>query len=169
MPHNDYLSTLLHSIFSINRVQSHDFRSARRSNMKFNTGFFDSLFGKKTLLEVPQDDGTTQKITVTVAWLKKMESEGKLSMSEKSSTSVPFYVIGPDGYETQNMKIGEDIPEEQYKKLRDPENGALYGLTIYEKGEPKTTVIPKEVWEQAKAQFGEIDSAAEEFRNKNID
>lgn len=75
---------------------------------------------------------------------------------------VPFYVIGPDGSETRHLRIGADIPEVQYKKLADPKTGALYGLTFYENGTPKTSVIPKQLWEQAKAQFGEIDRAGEE-------
>lgn len=137
--------------------------------MKFTTGFFDGLFGKKTILQVPQDDGTTRESPVTEASLKKMQAEGKISMSEAHSDTVPFYVIGPDGSETRRLRMGTDIPEAQYKKLADPQTGALYGLTVYEAGTPKTNVIPKHIWEQAKTQFGEIDREGEEFMQKTMD
>jgi len=137
--------------------------------MKFSTGFFNGLFGKKTTLRVPQDDGTTREVPVTEAWLKKMQAEGKISMSEVKSSTVPFYVIGPDGSETRQLRVGTDIPEAQYEKLADPKTGALYGLTVYESGTPSTNVIPKHLWEQAKAQFGEIDRVGEEFMQRTKD
>lgn len=137
--------------------------------MKFSTGFLDWLFGKKTTLQVPQDDGTTREVPVTEAWLKKMQAEGKISMSEAPSDTVPFYVIGPDVSETRRLRVGQDIPEAQYKNLADPKTGALYGLTVYENGTPKTNVIPRHIWEQAIAQFGEIDRAGDEFMQKTMD
>lgn len=35
--------------------------------MKFSTGFLDGLFGKKTTLRVPKDDGTTREVPVIEA------------------------------------------------------------------------------------------------------
>jgi hypothetical protein len=137
--------------------------------MKFSTGFFDGLFGKKTTMQVPQDDGTTREVPVTEAWLKKMEAEGKISMSERPSITVPFHVIGPDGSETRQLRVGVDIPDAQYQKLKDPNTGALYGLTVYESGAPKTTVIGKKIWDQARAQFGEIDRAGEESIKRTME
>jgi hypothetical protein len=137
--------------------------------MKFSTGFFDGLFGKKTTLQVPQDNGSTKEVAVTEAWLKKMQAEGKISMSEMPSGTVLFHVIGPNGSETRHLRVGVDIPEAQYKKLADPKTGDLYGLTVYEDGTPKTTAIPKQLWEQAKVQFEEIDSVGEEFVQRTMD
>jgi hypothetical protein len=137
--------------------------------MKFSTGFFDGLFGKKTTLQVPQEDGTTRQVPVTEAWLKKMEAEGTISMSEKPSNTVPFHVIGPDGSETRHLRVGVDIPDAQYQKLKDPNTGALYGLTVYESGTPKTAVIGKTIWDQARAQFGEIDRAGEESIKRTME
>ena len=131
--------------------------------MKFSTSFIDGIFGKKIKIEVPQDDGTIREVLVTEAWLNKMQVEGKISMSEAPSSTVPFHVIGPDGSETRHLRVGKDIPEAQYKKLADPQTGALYDLKVYENGNPSTNVIPKHLWEQAKAQFSEIDRTSEEF------
>jgi len=137
--------------------------------MKYSTGFIDNLFGKKIMIEMPQEDGTMREVPVTEAWLHKMQAEGKISMSNKQSDLVPFHVVGPDGSETLQLRVGVDIPEAQYKKLRDEKDGALYGLTVYENGEPKTTVIAKEIWEQAKAQLAEIDREGEEFIKGTLD
>lgn len=130
--------------------------------MEFSTGFFDDLFGKKITLQVPQDDGTIRDVSATEAWLKKMQAEGKLSISEAPPATVPLHVIGPDGSETRQLRVGADIPDVQYKELADPKTGALYGLTVYKNGIPETSVIPKHLWEIAKAQFGEIERAGEE-------
>jgi hypothetical protein len=127
--------------------------------VKYSTGIFDEIFGKKRLLEVPQEDGTTREVFVTEAWLKKTQAEGKISTSEPHRRTVPFHVVGPDGSETRHLQVGEDIPEARYKRLADPQTGALYGLTVYEAGKPKTSIIPKHIWEQARAQFEEIDRA----------
>jgi hypothetical protein len=137
--------------------------------VKFSTGFFDGLFGKKTTLQVPQDDGTTREVPCTEAWLKKMQDEGTTKMSEKPSDTVIFHVIGPDGSETRHLRVGTDIPSAQYQKLKDPRTGALYGLTVYDNGSPKTTVIGKQIWEQAKTQFGEIDRAGEESMKRAME
>lgn len=137
--------------------------------MKFSTGFIDGLFGKQTTLKMPQDDGTMLEVPVTEAWLKKMQAEGNITMSEKLSDLVPFHVIGPDGSETLQLRVGCDIPEVEYQKLRDPKDGSLYGLTFYENGSPKTTVVGKEVWEQAKATYAEIDRQGEQFLNSTMD
>ncbi len=137
--------------------------------MKFSTGFFDGLFEKKTTLQVPQDNGTTRDVPVTEAWLKKMQTEGKISMSEKPSDTVTIHVIGPDGSETRHLRVGVDIPDAQYQKLKDPKTGVLYGLTVYENGTPKTTVIGKQIWEQARTQFGAIDRAGEESMKRTME
>lgn len=137
--------------------------------MKFNTGFFDGLFGKKTTLQVPQDGGTTREVPATEAWLKNMQAEGKISMSINRSDTVIFHVIGPDGSETRHLRVNTDIPDAQYQKLKDPETGALYGLTVYENGTQKTTVIGKQIWEQAKTQFEAIERTGEESIKRTME
>jgi len=128
--------------------------------MKFSTGFFDGIFGQKMMLRVPQDDGSEKEVRVTKAWFEKMESEGKLGVPETQYDSVPFHVIGPDGSRTRHLLVGVDISQERYEKLVDPTTGALYGLTVYEGGEPETSVVPKHIWQRAKDEFAEIDRLA---------
>lgn len=137
--------------------------------MKFSTGFLDGLFGKKTTIRVPQDDGTTIEAPVTEAWLKKMEAEGEISMSEVPSDTVPFYVIGPYGSETLRVQVGKDIPKAQYKKLADPQTGALFGLTFYENGIPKTSFVPRHMWEQALEGTVRAKELTDEFMKETMD
>jgi len=132
--------------------------------MKYHTGLFDKLFGKKVTLRVPQDDGSTKELSVTEAWLSKMEAEGKVGIEDLSSKKIPFHVIGPDGSETRQLTVGEDIPHAQYEKLADPETGDLYGIMVYENGSPRTNVVSKPMWGQVKSQFDSIDAAGEASR-----
>lgn len=118
--------------------------------MKFSTGFLDAWFGEKTTIEVRQDDGILRKVRVSKAWLKKKEDEGKMTMSQATENAVHLHIVGPDGLEHGQLMVGKDIPEEQYRKLVDPETGALYALKVYEKGVPSTTIISREMWERAK-------------------
>jgi len=137
--------------------------------MKFNTGFLDGLFGKKTTLQVPQDDGTTRELTVTEAWLEKMRAEGKVSTSKMPSDPVPFHVVGPNGSETSQLRVGVDISDAQYQELKDPITGAIYGLTFYEGGTPKTVFVGKNIWDQARAGIEEVDRAGEEQTRQTME
>ena len=89
-------------------------------------------------------------------------TEPSPTTSDAKSKTVPFHLIGPDGSETRHLQIGPDISESQYRKLADPQTGAVYGLTVYENGTSKTTPVTKRIWEEAQAQFGEIDRAGED-------
>jgi hypothetical protein len=137
----------------------------RRRNMKFSTGFWDSLFGKKATIEVKQDDGSVRQVRVTQAWLKQMERDDVLGIS----TPVQVYVIGPNGSEERQMLVGIDIPEDKYRQLVDPTTGALYALEVIEEGSTKNMIVKKEMWETAKRQYDAIDRASEGSRHKISD
>ena len=126
--------------------------------MKFSTGFFDAIFGEKTTIEVRQDDGMLMKVRVTTAWLKKMQDEEKMNMTAAPENAVHLHIVGPDGLEHDQLIVGKDIPEEQYKRFVDPETGALYAIKIYERGVPKMRVISKEMWVEAKQEMDAIES-----------
>lgn len=125
--------------------------------MRFDVGLLDRLFGERVTIEVPMDDVSTREVRVTKRWLEKMQREGKAQRVD--DTYVTAHIVGPDGYQKTTLKIGEDIPREQYDKLLDRETNALYALTVYEDGVPTTNVIPKHLWDQAKAQMDAIDGA----------
>lgn len=46
--------------------------------MTFSTGFWDSLFGKRTTINVTTSDGKVKDIPVTIKWLETMEHEGRV-------------------------------------------------------------------------------------------
>jgi len=84
--------------------------------MKFNTGFFDGLFGKKVTLQLPQDDGTTREVRVTKAWLEKMTEKGELDYHGKPSEEVLHDNISPndiviklDKYRTELVSLMDTI------------------------------------------------------------
>jgi hypothetical protein len=124
--------------------------------MKFNTGLLDTLFGAKTTIEIRLDDGTLRSVRVSKAWLRRMEAEGKVTMTKTPEHSVHLHIVGPDGLEHGQLVVGKDIPEDQYKKLVDPETGALYALKVYENGVPCTTIISREMWENAKRAMNSV-------------
>ena len=51
------------------------------SGSRYSIGWWDELFGDRTVMHIPQSDGSMRNLTVSKAWLKKMESEGKISRS----------------------------------------------------------------------------------------
>ncbi|WP_131867116.1 MULTISPECIES: hypothetical protein [unclassified Bradyrhizobium] len=54
------------------------------------------------------------------------------------------------GTRDEIMTVGEHIPQEAYKKLKDAA-GDMYVLEVFEKGEPTQHILSKEQWLQAKA------------------
>lgn len=116
--------------------------------MRFNTGFFDSLFGEKVTLEIPGDDGRIIKRTVTKKWLEQMQRQGK--MSPVSQPVVRAHVLSPSGYSVQNWVIGDDIPADTCERFRDSITGDIYVMSFFEAGTERTQVITKPLWEEAR-------------------
>jgi hypothetical protein len=53
------------------------------------------------------------------------------------------------GNRTATIVVGEDIPKEMYDQLKDAA-GDIYVLEVFEAGTPTQTVLPKDLWLQAK-------------------
>ncbi|TCU78878.1 hypothetical protein EDE08_101661 [Bradyrhizobium sp. R2.2-H] len=60
------------------------------------------------------------------------------------------HIVSPMGTRDEIMTVGEHIPQEAYKKLKDAA-GDMYVLEVFEKGEPTQHILSKEQWLQAKA------------------
>ena len=136
--------------------------------MALNTGFFDGLFGEKVELEVSQSDGTTKKISVTKAWLRRMESEGKISTSEPPPQTIDVHYLGPDGVEVRKWRIGSDISEADHRRKVDSQSGLLYGLIYFEEGIERSQIVPRQAWEAAKAHSAVMELAAEKLIAESI-
>ena len=114
-------------------------------------GLWDSLFGKKATLELSDENGRPIKRVVTEKQLKDWEAKGMVSVLPL----VQVHVLDPKGSYTTKWQVGKDISEEIASKAKDSVTGDLYAMTYYEAGEPKTVVLLKSRWLEAKAAMGE--------------
>ena len=114
-------------------------------------GLFNSLFGKKVTLNLTGDDGKPAKRVVAEKHLEQWKAEGAISAIQM----IRVHILDPKGSHSTDWQIGKDISEERVAKSKDPETGELYALRVYEAGVPKTSVMPKVYWLEAKAAMGE--------------
>lgn len=114
-------------------------------------GFFDSLFGKIVTRNLTGVDGKPLQRTVPEKQLQQWEGEDKISVLP----TIRVHILDPKGSHTADWQVGEDISEEIVAKAMDPQTGDLYALRVYEAGIPKTSVLPKALWLNAKAAMGE--------------
>jgi hypothetical protein len=81
-----------------------------------------------------------------------MKSEGKITDVDKQYVRV--HVLDPSrGQYVMEWVVGEDIPRDKYEEFLDSETRAIYAATYYAAGQPRTTVLRKDVWDLAKEQF----------------
>jgi len=73
---------------------------------------------------------------------------------------VKVHFTGPDGDRIAEMTVGLDIPVDLYKEAADQETGDIYGLEYYEEGVQKKQIVPKYIWEKARAAHQAIDDGA---------
>ncbi|MCC6206989.1 MAG: hypothetical protein IT488_02385 [Gammaproteobacteria bacterium] len=114
-------------------------------------GLWDSVFGKKVTIQGRDENGKPFETKVSEKQFKKWEQEGLLS----KTAVVEVQVLDPKGSYTTHWKIGEDIPAEVVEKFKNPDTNKLYALTVYEAGEPKTSVLQHAKWLEIKAAMGE--------------
>jgi len=65
------------------------------------------------------------------------------------------YILDPNGNRTEKWIIGEHVSRETYDRLKDAD-GSLYIAICYEAGEPKSTVLKREIWEHAKGMLDNL-------------
>lgn len=84
---------------------------------------------------------------------------------KKAPKKLTAHILEPDsGYTTQDWEVGIHISEEDASRLSDQNN--LYVIISTENGERKMGMLPKEVWELAKAEYDEIDQEGAAFMNR---
>ena len=114
-------------------------------------GLWDSVFGKKITIQGRDNNDKPFETKVSEKQLKKWEKDGLLSKVQL----VEVHVLDPKGSYTTQWKIGEDIPLEMVEKFKNPATNKLYALTVYEAGEPKTSVLQHAKWLEIKIAMGE--------------
>jgi len=63
------------------------------------------------------------------------------------------------GLRVENWTLGEQVSRETYDKFKD-QNGHLYMVVAYEKGEPQAAFAVKATWDQVDQQFKDIEVEA---------
>lgn len=114
-------------------------------------GLWGLLFGKKVTIQGHDENGKPFKTDVSEKQFKEWEKDGLISTQE----AVEVQVLDPKGSYTAHWKIGEDIPADVVEKFKNPATNKIYALTVYEAGEPKTSVLPHSKWLEIKSAMGE--------------
>lgn len=124
--------------------------------MKFSVGFWDSLFGEKCEIEVP-NNGDTMKRTVTKKWLKLMQQQGKISPLITAYVLDPIYLTSnpEDPVYSEDWEIGKDISRESYEKYK-WSDGGIYILNVYEEGNLNQLILKREMWVETKRKMEEL-------------
>lgn len=122
--------------------------------MRFDLGFFDSLFGKRERLDVPMPDGSMKTVMVTKAWLKHQMAEEKMLPAYPGQ--VHLHVCGTLGERVSSIVIGEMVSQADYDQYHDPETGGLYMIEYFEKGEKLLRLVSKPMWLKAKAKLDSL-------------
>ena len=114
-------------------------------------GLWGSLFGKKVTIQRHDENGKPFETKVPEKQFRAWEKDGLLSAQEV----VEVHVLDPKGSYTAHWKVGEDIPAVIVEEFKNPATNRVYALTVYEAGEPKTSVLPHAKWLEIKVAMGE--------------
>lgn len=116
-------------------------------------GLFDSLFGKKVTLEIPDQDGNIVKRKISKKMFDEMIAKGELHPSD----TVKAHILDPNqGYYSADWVVGQDISEEHVEKFATP-SSEIYVVVAYERGEPNVMITTKEIWDKQRSIFDVID------------
>jgi len=144
---------LIYSIMINEKTLLQCLRSEEGINMDFSTGVWDSLFGKKVELEIPDGNGGITKRLVTKKWYENMLKEGKLSIIADDTIKVHM-LHSIDGYIILEWVIGEDVDRETVMRFTDEQNNELYAMTFLQDGEEKVMIVKEAVFVEYCEQFG---------------
>jgi hypothetical protein len=86
------------------------------------------------------------------------ELKGVSTRGKAKANSCVVHVLDPTetSPRAENWIIDERVPRETYERFKDS-RGELHVLIVYEKGEPRLSVVQKEIWEQAVQRIATMD------------
>ncbi|ODS29713.1 MAG: hypothetical protein SCARUB_05184 [Candidatus Scalindua rubra] len=120
-------------------------------------GFFDSLFGKNITVRLTDENGNLVERKINKKMFDELVAKGTI----KEIDVVQAHILDPiEGYYVANWAVGEDIDRETVQKFS-TDDKQIYISIAYEKGEPQTLVMKKEVWVKQKQLFDKIESGQE--------
>lgn len=124
---------------------------------------FDWLRKKIVEIDVPLGDGKTRTVTVSQKKFDRWVKKGYLSqrvtvnaIDDGAASGVEVF-LNPAAYPlrkvTWQWKIGKDIDQATYDRLKDSE-GNLYALTCFEEGVKKIGCLTKAQYDEACRKLG---------------
>jgi hypothetical protein len=124
--------------------------------MSLSLGFWDSMFGEKITIELPDENGGVFKRQVTKKWLEKMLSEGKIS------TPVTVNILNAiTGKREEEWMVNEQINYQTYKTFTKSDD-VLFILESYDDdGKLNSTIVKRDLYLNAIDKFLTIDTENE--------
>ena len=98
--------------------------------------------------------GHTHRVYIDYSRMNEIQERVSRWLSGEFA-SCAVHVLDPKetSFHSENWNIDEHIGVDTYEEFKD-NKGDLYALTVYEMGEPRSSIIKKEIWEEAAHQFG---------------
>lgn len=134
------------------------------TDMKFNTGIFDAMFGEKMTIQIEQGNGIMKDVVVTKAWWDKTQKgkEGVFKVVKLGGQSVTAHILDPKtGYTQETWIAGTHMKLEDMEKWS--ENGNVFAIDYYDKGIPQRKVMSRSDWNKTKAHFDQVDGNSQKF------
>lgn len=116
--------------------------------MNFSTGLWDRFFGKKTTLEIPDQDGAIINRVVSIKWLSEMIRQGKITPVDNIILTHILDPLAKDGYVAEHWTIGEDVSQDSVDKFINTKTKELYAMVVYKNGEGSTYLLKKEKFDE---------------------
>ncbi len=117
--------------------------------MVFSSGFWDTIFGTKVALQIPDSYGNIVKRSVTKKWLDLVDNEERVSNIDPNLVRVHM-LDGKEGYRVIYWIADVDIEKATVAKFSDSGTGDLYAIYYFEQDEPKIEFLDKTIWEMAR-------------------
>ena len=137
-------------------------RKLQRFLKQGHTGWWDNLFGKRIVMNVPNLDGTTRRASVTESWRALMIAEGVLQLEvvpvHIKDLDYEIYRLLPESLRPQGMKgpryteewnlRRKGISSDVLSSFYDAETQALYAVrhTMDPEKGPVTNLVQKSMW-----------------------
>lgn len=87
---------------------------------------------------------------------------------KKVPSSVTAHILDPNsGYTQQTWVVGQQIQRDAVEKFSD--NGNLFVVVAYKAGVPSRMICRRDVWNQTKAQFDQIDAEGKDSLRRAMD
>jgi len=116
---------------------------------RFSVGIWDTLFGKRVVMEIPNISGEIVRRSVTQKWLEMAQNKINTNSPGNEEIVKVHIIDGRHGYRVGYWIMGEDVGSNYANHCKDSETGELYVIHYFEDQEPKIKMLTKEQWNMA--------------------